>query len=76
MNYNKGGLKMINIFNFEKSMKLKWLKYIIFQTEHTWSDLLTSEIQKLDNINIYGGQWLLNFQQVLNPFCKTKNQIK
>ena len=27
-----------------------------------------SEIQKLDNINIYGGQWLLNFQQVLNPF--------
>ena len=68
MNYNKGGLKMINIFNFEKSMKLKWLKYIIFQTEHTWSDLLMSEIQKLDNINIYGGQWLLNFQQVLNPF--------
>ena len=27
-----------------------------------------SEIQKLDNRNIYGGQWLLNFQQVLNPF--------
>ena len=68
MNYNKGGLKMINIFNFEKSMKLRWIKYIIFQIGHTWSDLLISEIQKLDNINIYGGQWLLNFQQVLNPF--------
>ena len=27
-----------------------------------------SEIQKLDNINIHGGQWLLTFQQVLNPF--------
>ena len=44
INYNKGGLKMINIFNFEKSMKLKWIKYIIFQTGHTWSDLLISEI--------------------------------
>ena len=52
---------MINKFNFEKSMKLKWIKCIIFQTGHTWSDLLISEIQKLDNINIYGGQWLLNF---------------
>ena len=35
MNYNKGGLKMINISNFEKSMKLQWIKYIIFQTGHT-----------------------------------------
>ena len=46
---------MLNIFNFEKSMKFKWLKDIMFQTGHTWSHLLTSEIQKHSCIYV---QWL------------------
>ena len=34
--YLKGGLQMINIFHFEKSMKLKWLKLIMSSSSTGW----------------------------------------
>ena len=68
MNYTRGGLKMMNVYMFEKQLKLKWLKYIIFQEGQAWYDLLPDAITDNSNIYIYGGQWLLNFHKELNPF--------
>ena len=45
--YQQGGLKMTNIFTFEKSMKIKWLKEVIVKTKKDWIQLLSQDI----NIN-------------------------
>ena len=69
-NYCVGGLKMVNIFNFEKALKLKWLTYVIFHSEQVWSELLKIEIKNLKYITVLGGEWCAKFYSKLNPFWK------
>ena len=62
---------MTNIFNFEKSMKIKWLKEAIFKTEKDWVQLLSQDI----NINKLIITGVISFKshfskKTCNPFWK------
>ena len=65
-----GGLKMTNLYNFEKSMKLRWLKQIFISHGKIWLDLLLNDIN-LSCLSSLGSQWCLSIIHKLNPFWKT-----
>ena len=69
-NYFDGGLKMVNIFNFEKSLKLSWVKRMAKQDKADWYKLLQISIKKLKNIFVLGGEFCTTFIQNVNPFWK------
>ena len=58
---------MINIINFEKAQKLKWLQYNILQREQVQCSLLHNEVKNLENITIFDGEWCANYCKILNP---------
>ena len=41
--YLNGGLKMINIFNFEKALKINWIRKVIHQTKASWKLMKCNE---------------------------------
>ena len=45
---------MINIFHFEKSMKLKWLKLIMSSSSTGWYELLDKCLGNTDKIFTFG----------------------
>ena len=57
MDFCDGGLKMINIYDFEKSLKVGWIRKIIFDQKSQWYKLLTNICGSLDNLLIMGGEW-------------------
>ena len=72
MNYLDGGLKMVNTYDFVKSLKLAWVKRIVFESESQWCKLLrTTYIQflNMNNFLMMGGDW---YNTVLN---KIKNKF-
>ena len=64
-----GGLKMINIHKFEKSIKLRWLKQIFIGNKKSWLDLLLNNIN-LSYFSSFGSQWCLSKLAKLNQFWK------
>ena len=66
-----GGLAMINVYNFEKSLKIKWVKHIISGKNFAWLTLLNHEIKDLNKLTLLGGDWLNERKPSLNPFWKT-----
>ena len=66
--YLKGGLQMINIFHFEKSMKLKWLKLIMSSSSTSWYNLLDKSLGNIDKIFTFGSEWYFQNKNELNPF--------
>ena len=72
MNYLDGGLKMVNIYDFVKSLKLTWVKKILFETDSQWCKLLMTvcvNILNMNNLLMMGGEW---YNIVSN---KIKNQF-
>ena len=67
--YLDGGLRMINLFNFEKAQKIKWLKYILQKEQHTYN-LFLEEMRNLESITLFGGEYCAKFCKLLNPFWK------
>ena len=51
MNYLDGGLKMVNIYDFVKSLKLTWVKRILFETDSQWCKLLMTVCVNILNMN-------------------------
>ena len=51
MNYLDGGLKMVNIYDFVKSLKLTWVKRILFVTDSQWCKLLMTVCVNIFNMN-------------------------
>ena len=64
-----GGLKMTNIFNFEKLMKIRWLKQIFSSNVKSWLNLLLRDLN-LTCFSTLGSQWCLSVMHKLNPFWK------
>ena len=62
---------MINVYNFERSLKIKWLKRIISGQETDWQTLLCYDIKGLKRLFILGGEWSNLEISSLNPFWKT-----
>ena len=64
-----GGLKMVNIFHFEKSMKITWLKQLLTENNKSWIKLLLQDIN-VTKFTLLGSQWCLSALSKLNPFWK------
>ena len=53
-----GGLAMIHVCNFERSLKIRWVKDIISGQNSAWLTLLNHEIKDLNKLALLGGDWL------------------
>ena len=56
-NCMQGGLKMINIYNFEKALKVSWVKKLITQPNAQWYKLLEAMYGNIDQIVTFGDKW-------------------
>ena len=68
--YIDGGLRMINIQNFEKAVKLNWIKQILFNKEPMWYQFLLNTVGDLNNLVTLGSVWWSVNKIKLNPFWK------
>ena len=68
--YFDGGLKMLNIFSFEKALKVNWIKRLLFQSKTQWTILISEIIGKLNLSNLYkyGGEYISVVDHKLNDF--------
>ena len=55
--YSNGGLRMTDIFNFEKALKLSWIRKIVQQTNSHWKSLLIDNGYNINSIPIMGGSY-------------------
>ena len=54
--YGKGGLKMIDIFSYNKSLKTTWImKYLDDENSGKWKLFLEKELEKYDGKLIFSG---------------------
>ena len=58
--YIKGGLRMVNIYNFEKSLKLVWMKNILSKFKSPWNLLLQESCKNLKQMIYIGPEWFQN----------------
>ena len=65
--YQNGGLNMVNIYNFEKCLKVSWMRRL--QSQSQWCILLQETISEFERIFVMGPEWC-NFlkQKVSNKF--------
>ena len=61
---------MIHVCNFERSLKIRWVKHISGRN-CAWLTLLNHEIKDLNKLALLGGDWRNNQISNLNPFWKT-----
>ena len=55
--YSNGGLRMTDSFNFEKVLKLSWIRKIVQQTNLHWRSLLIDNGYNINSIPIMGGSY-------------------
>ena len=61
---------MIDIYVFDKSLKLTWIKRF-FETKSKWKILLESAIPEINNIKNFGNVYIENLLNILiNPFWR------
>ena len=54
-NYSHGGLRMLDLLSFVKSMKISWLKRLRM-TDSMWGNIITDKIPIIHNILTYGSK--------------------
>ena len=70
LEYAQGGLSMIDIKSFANSMKLTWLKRVLF-SEAEWAQMNAAEIPNMWDSLSYGTKKIQKIcQKVNNPFWK------
>ena len=57
LSYMQGGMKMINIHNFDKALKISWIKKLVTQPNSQWYKLLTVMYENINKTLIFGDQW-------------------
>ena len=72
-NYMQGGLRMINIYNFVKGLKVSWIRRLInnMNDNSQWSELFNGFYGKSDNFTTLGGEWgewFFKKRQITNEF--------
>ena len=55
--YMQGGMKMINIHNFDKALKVSWMKKLITQPISQWYKLMSIMYENFSQILNFGDQW-------------------
>ena len=67
--FSNGGLKMVNIYHFEKALKTNWVKRILIQMESQWRSLLSSTCKDINNLIKFGVNYgIILKQKVQNTF--------
>ena len=67
----KGGMKMINVCNFEKSLKLSWLKRLGTDSSKAWYKVLETTVRDVNKLYVLGTKWPKTVASKLNPFWNT-----
>ena len=66
--FSKGGLRMIDVQSFLKSMKISWLKRL-YSGNTTWGQVIANEIPNIEDLLTYGSKKLLKVSvKINNPF--------
>ena len=80
----KVGLRMISIYNFEKALKINWLKRKLVQTDEQWNILFLEIYRSFDKLFTLGGEWYADTIKLVDnmfwqcvieywrPFCKNQ----
>ena len=68
MNKQLGGLKVVNIFNFKKSLKIKWIEKLAKHPTIPWNYLWRESRGSLKRLTIMGGNWINNILDKANSF--------
>ena len=65
-----GGLKMVNILHFEKSLKITWFRKLLRQTDTPWNKLFQVTFEKqLEKFIKLGPEYILKVNKTIsNPF--------
>ena len=68
--YAHGGLRMLDLLSFVKSMKISWLKRLA-TTNAVWGEVVSNELSRVQDILTYGSKKLLKISaEINNPFWK------
>ena len=62
----KGGLRIINIYNFEKPLKINWLKRKLVQTDAQWNILFSEIYKSFDKLFTLGGEWFAHKNKIVD----------
>ena len=69
-NYSHGGLRMLDLQAFVKSMKISWIKRL-FTANSRWEQVIASDLPNIKEIFMYGSDKLLKMSANMNnPFWK------
>ena len=69
LKHTHGGLKMINIYNFDRSLKVAWIKKLLTQSESQWCKLANAMLKGIEKIFTFGDQWSKKIlSNIYNPF--------
>ena len=55
--YTSGGMKMIDIYNFERALKVSWIKRLMYQKKSLWNQLFDVTYKITDAVLKFGDQW-------------------
>ena len=59
---------MVNIYNFEKPLKLVWMKNILSKFKSPWNLLLQESCKNLKQMIYIGPKWFQKHIKDVNPF--------
>lgn len=67
---SSGGLKMVNVYHFEKALKLSWIRRLLNETWPQWQSLLSITCTDLNNLKAFGCNYglIINKKKIQNPF--------
>ena len=67
--YMQGGLKMTNLCNFEKALKVSWVRKLYTHQNLQWFRLLYALYNNIDKVLVFGDLWCSQFlKKISNPF--------
>ena len=67
--YMQGGLKMTNLCNFEKTLKVSWVRKLYTHQNSQWFRLLYALYNNIDKVLVFGDLWCSQFlKKISNPF--------
>ena len=73
----KGGLKMINLCHFEKSLKLSWLKLLTTNYSKDWFSVLQATVGDINKLYRVGIKWTRTLDKdILNSCIWYNNAIE
>ena len=67
--YLHGGLKMLDLEKFIKSLKLTWIKHLVRDLESPWANLINSQLNFSKKLFSFGPAWCEK-SKIDNPFWK------